>query len=350
MPTQDSVADSQGPGHKTRILETVFTDPPPPDPFVFQDIQCGDIICGESGKYIRDTETRRDSDWFRITVTDYSYLTWSVTAEFDSQIFIIYAGSEDCSDYAIRPSATNGGCQVNEITDFYAYPGVYWLWVGPQSSAALTECGLQYIAELTCSDAPEPGTGDNCTDPIPFTLGDCIVGDNSAFHSWHDCGDGHEGLDLVYELVIPTDMNVLFLGEADFDVDWTIASSCSNSAGDILCEDYSAPSDTYDPNLSCGGITAVQYSPLEYTSALTAGTYYVWVDAWDYGDTGNYALEILEVPPTSTPSPTSTPTSTPTATSTPTLTPTPTEPPFPVDAQSIFGAVLLLDSCVDPIP
>ncbi len=309
------------------------------DPYVVQDIQCGDIICGESGKYTLDTETKRDSDWFRVAVADYSYLTWSVTAEFDSQVLIIYAGSEDCTDYSTRAYALNEGCQVNEITDFYAYPGVYWLWVGPDSAAPLTECGLKYMAELTCSDAPEPGTGDNCTDPIPFTLGDCIVGNNSAFHSWHDCGDGHTGVDLVYELVIPTDMDVLFMGEAEFDVDWTIASSCSDSAGDILCVDFSASSATYDPNLSCGGITAVQYSPLEYTLALTAGTYYVWVDAWNYDEIGNYALEILEVPPTSTPSPTATATPTPTATSTPTITPTPTEPPFPVDPKLEFGTV-----------
>ncbi len=164
----------------------------------------------------------------------------------------------------------------------------------------------------------------NCGDPILISCGECVVGQTAESNNDHDCGTGHDGPDNVYVLELPFEAQVQFIGEADYDADWTIATSCDESTGDILCVDY-YPSTTIDPSLDCGGMTAAQYSGLEFTTTLTTGTYFIWVDSWTSGTGGNYAFQIIcTEQPTSTPTPTNTATNTATNTPTNTATNTPT--------------------------
>ncbi len=178
----------------------------------------------------------------------------------------------------------------------------------------------------TPSPTPTPFPGENCSNPILISVGDCVAGTLSYYNeNNHDCGDYHEGGDIVYELDLATEMDLIFLGEATYNADWTIATSCSETAGDILCANYYAPSAWYDPDLSCSGISASGYSPLEFGATLAAGTYYIWVDSSTNNEFGDYYLEIIQGIITPTPTPTEVP-PTPTPTFTP---PPPTDTPVP---------------------
>lgn len=150
-----------------------------------------------------------------------------------------------------------------------------------------------------------PPAGDTCMDAVSIACGDCVNGYTFSAADDHDCGTGHAGVDVVYEFVLASDSTVTFVGEATFDADWTIATACDASTGDILCVDYegtaAVPSCSTTGSPSAGG-------RLNFTQFLTAGTYYIWVDGYFASSAGEYSLEISCVT-----GPTPTPTSTPTA-------------------------------------
>ncbi len=129
------------------------------DPAVFQDIYCGDVICATSGNYLYGEESAqyRDTDWFRLSLEADDSITWSVTAEFPSLIFIFDAGSEDCIDLVQVDSATAGPCETVSLTAELT-AGVYWLWAGPSVFTGWP-CPVNYVARLRCGPAtPTPTT------------------------------------------------------------------------------------------------------------------------------------------------------------------------------------------------
>jgi len=131
------------------------------------------------------------------------------------------------------------------------------------------------------------GDGDNCSNVAIIELNECILASTSGFADDHDCGTGHEGVDVVYELLIPNTMEVTFIGEASFDADWTIATTCGNG-GDIGCWDRTGTH--ADP--SCGSITHNSWGYMNYTTTLNAGLYYIWIDGYYSSSAGEYALEV----------------------------------------------------------
>ena len=281
----------------------------------FEPLTLDQVVCGTAWA----DASSRDTDWFQIVLTSDMELTWTVQANFPVAMgYVRHGGAQGttlCSDVsALDPFATGLACEEVSVTTECFSPGTYWFFVGQQVYAGYpcTSAEINYWAELTgvacnvptATPTPLPfGPGDHCGVPVAFTLGTCVTDTTVGYSLSHDCGTGHAGPDRVYELVVPTDMYLIFLGEADFDADWTIASSCSATAGDILCVDYSAPAYTYDPVLSCGAITAGAFSPLEIGLNLTAGTYYIWVDGYGAADVGTYALEIYQDTPPPTPTP-----------------------------------------------
>ncbi len=116
-------------------------------PYVFEDIFCNTTVCGTSGTFLYDLGQYRDTDWFRVEVGE-GTLTWKVVAEFPLLIFIIDAGSENCSDYSILGNITANACDT-AVLSMYVPAGVYWLWVGPSVFAGYP-CGLEYVATVEC--------------------------------------------------------------------------------------------------------------------------------------------------------------------------------------------------------
>jgi hypothetical protein len=117
-------------------------------PYVFQTIPCNTTICGTSGTYLYYGSQYRDTDWFRVEVSE-GTLTWKVVAEFPVLIFLIDAGTENCSDYTILNSITANPCDTAVLSQ-YVPAGVYWLWAGPSVFTGYP-CGLEYVGIVECT-------------------------------------------------------------------------------------------------------------------------------------------------------------------------------------------------------
>ena len=117
-------------------------------PYVFQTIPCNTTICGTSGTYLYYGSQYRDTDWFRVEVSE-GTLTWKVVAEFPLLIFLIDAGSENCADYTVLNSITANPCDTAVLSQ-YVPAGVYWLWAGPSVFTGYP-CGLEYVGIVECA-------------------------------------------------------------------------------------------------------------------------------------------------------------------------------------------------------
>jgi hypothetical protein len=158
-------------------------------PYVFQDVNCGDTICGKSGTYIFDGGNYRDTDWFRVVLGSATTLSWKAVAEFPLLIFIIDAGSEDCVDYTILGNTTANECDTAFLS-FDVPAGVYWLWAGPSVFTGV-DCGKEYVGIVGCEVAT---TGACCLDYDPYTCTmetpeDCdAMPDHTFLGLGTDCG------------------------------------------------------------------------------------------------------------------------------------------------------------------
>ena len=129
---------------------------------------------------------------------------------------------------------------------------------------------------------------------IEMTNGDCLCGDTTLMVNAHDCTsitpfEDHAGPDMVYYIEITEDdQDVFVIGEADYDADWTIATVCDESTGDVLCTDWSGAH--LDP--TCGAIVHENFGFINYQFVGT-GTYYIWVDGFNEDDFGEHCLEVF---------------------------------------------------------
>ncbi len=125
-------------------------------PNIWFPIQCGQTICGTAAA----TTTTRDTDWYEITLTQTTRLTWSVTAEFPVLVAIIQPGpTTPCTGIAVRASATAAPCAQASI-NFCCAPGRWWLFVGRNGFVDMP-CGAEYRGVLQCAPCTEP-TGACC--------------------------------------------------------------------------------------------------------------------------------------------------------------------------------------------
>ena len=137
------------------------------DPIVFESINCNTKICGTSGTFLVDGfPNGRDTDWFRVELTEAATITWSVVAEFPVLTIIIDAGSENCEDYEILDWRQVDPCDTATLS-LSVPAGVYWLWV----SLSVFEgypCGVEYVAKIKC------GTCGDCNGDGVIDLGDVL--------------------------------------------------------------------------------------------------------------------------------------------------------------------------------
>ena len=132
----------------------------------------------------------------------------------------------------------------------------------------------------------------------------CICGELTGAQNNHDCdgeGDIGKGKDVVYHFVnLIQGAEYRIIGEAEFNSDWSIGSTCSGSIADILCTEYETKYD--DP--SCSSINGGYYSNLDFTFTAEQTEYWFWVDSHWYSVSGEYCFEIITAnpaPPTPTP-------------------------------------------------
>jgi len=128
-------------------------------PSVFSAISIGDTVCGIGGDYITNSETRRDTDWYELTVTTDNMLYFYGVAEFDLQLLIMDAGSGDCVDYSIIAAVVIPACSTG-VVSAPVCPGTYWLWAG-ENDDNWVNCGSQY---QIWTELGAPPTGACCVD------------------------------------------------------------------------------------------------------------------------------------------------------------------------------------------
>ena len=194
----------------------------------------------------------------------------------------------------------------------------YWIWIdGWNPGAGGNVCfEIQEIlptptptATIPFTSTPTPPIATATPTPlgnvcpgIDIFVGECLCGNTTAYTNNHQCGEGHDGKDIVYNCGgFTPGRTYTLVGEADYDADFTIATMCSGSVGDVYCGDYFDPPS--DP--SCSSITAVTYGYVTYTWEATQSQYWIWADGWFSEAVGNFCFEILE---NATPTPEPTPT------------------------------------------
>jgi len=103
-------------------------------------------ICGTSGTFlVGGTETWRDTDWFEITLTQTSFITFTCVAEFPLRIAIL-DGNPGCPSVPVIEMLDVAECE-EAVVSASLDPGTYWLWVGPQVFTGVP-CGSDYIATV----------------------------------------------------------------------------------------------------------------------------------------------------------------------------------------------------------
>lgn len=130
----------------------------------FGTIACGQTVCGTSGTFDSISGApARDTDWFRFTITQESVVTWTVTADFMVQAFIL---NNDCADTFAYAGRLGNACQPVAVTATLS-PGTYNVFVSPQFFNDAV-CGSHWKGTLTCT--PTPSNGACCLTACSCTL------------------------------------------------------------------------------------------------------------------------------------------------------------------------------------
>jgi hypothetical protein len=266
----------------------------------FSDISSGDIICGLSGVFEHinpddptDTVTYRDTDWYRINVTQPSELIVRGTADFPLQILVMDAGSEDCEDYEqLESGVAQPGDTVSFVTQIW--PGVYWVWCGPDNWYADLWCdGLgpmpnQYVLWVEADPVPTPAVNTNIGDintAVPFAdLGQTTFGAGHNYDGPSCIGPyWNSAEDYVYKFTVSDPMVLDIILDPHASA-WT----------SVTIDDFAPP----DPDpLGCVGKSYLSLAQPHGFEQLMVfpGTYFVYVDGWSPPDSiPEYDLYIVE--------------------------------------------------------
>jgi hypothetical protein len=100
----------------------------------FTPIACGETVCGTVW-----TGGSRDTDWYEITVGQTTQVTWTVSSDFPSELFVV-TGTCD-GTYTLAASAFGGNCQPEAI-QVELDPGTYYLYVAPGTTRAPVNNGI----------------------------------------------------------------------------------------------------------------------------------------------------------------------------------------------------------------
>ncbi len=120
------------------------------EPHVFTDISIGDVYCGRGNQYFVNGVANRDTDWYRLVLTETKTLYWSAIANFMVSIIIIQG---PCPGLVIESLGSLTPGTVGTISAELE-PGEYYFWVGP--AAWGPEFEGDYMVTLTDSPPADP--------------------------------------------------------------------------------------------------------------------------------------------------------------------------------------------------
>jgi len=131
-------------------------------PPVFEDINCGDTICGTAWA----DNGVRDTDWYQFRLA--SQMTIKVTGAADFPFMLGFVDTADCAlTAAVDPVATGPECEVISASRV-AGPGTYWVFAAPNTGYRVF-CGQnsQYWFTLECTTTEyKPGEPPHMVDTI----------------------------------------------------------------------------------------------------------------------------------------------------------------------------------------
>jgi hypothetical protein len=135
-------------------------------PPVFGTVECGVDYFG-NGSF---DGAARDTDWYKLTVTEPTTVTMTLTSEFSALIGQIVGdfplGQPDCSLVAgIAPFAITDPCTETVLEIALTAPGEYWFFVGADFDAGFVACpadNSNYCVRFDCVPAEPP-----CSITIP---------------------------------------------------------------------------------------------------------------------------------------------------------------------------------------
>lgn len=276
-------------------------------PYPYSAIACGDTICGKSGVFRHsnptpppDSVTYRDTDWYRLVITEPSDVFVTGVAEFPFQLLFMDAGSEDCDDYETIASGNVGMCDTLELA-YRVLPGVYWVWAGPFQWPAGLDCdgngtyGNEYVIWVSCEATPPCQVNTNLGDintAIPYAdLGNttCGAGHNYEGPSCLGTAPYNSGEDYVYEFTVSSAIVLDIVLDPDTTT-WT----------SLVLDDFCPYNNPSNPNPADTGCLAISTSSLGQPHGfeqllLLPGSYWIYVDKWSPTDCiENFNLYIVE--------------------------------------------------------
>ncbi len=259
------------------------------NPSVFQTVTCPDTLCGESGTFtVNDTLNTRDTDWYRLVLTDTTLLTCYTVAEFPLLSFTLSPGPVgfacDSLDVVGGPF-TADACDTLVVSGCLP-PGEYWIFIAP-STFTDVPCGSEYVTWWTC----EPCVIDtscvdltlNVTCPGPSSISGSTIG--AGNDCWVTGTTQNDTLseDQIIQVNIATAGLYRFSlcgSAASWDSYMFVTDGCCS--GSIL-NDFAATDDGCGVGGGLSQTVCIQ---------LAAGTYYVLVEGWQASDAGAYTLEV----------------------------------------------------------
>ncbi len=118
------------------------------DPPVFGSISCGETVCGTFNTYLYGGSNYRDTDWYLLSLSDWTDVTLTASGEFPIVVGFVEPqtlGNADCGQLTgnLNPYATGDNCDTVTVTHLGLPPGDYIVFVS----------GTEYTG-FDCSTAP----------------------------------------------------------------------------------------------------------------------------------------------------------------------------------------------------
>ncbi len=250
-------------------------------PPVFTTIACGETFCGTSAF---DGATR-DTDWYKLVLTQATQVTFGGSAEFDLLIGIVNNfGIDSCAGVtSFLQFATAGACIPAEVSACLP-AGTWYLFVAPQFTGTF-DCGAAYSVTLSCEDCP-PGPGnDDCENAETILCNSTTQGDNTLALSdpsdpFFSCrfGGAGPGVNSIWYKFVATDTSAL-------------VDLCNSAQADTLVAVYSGTCGNFT-QLACSEDVCGLLSRVCVSNLTVGNTYYIQVASFSAADVGPITLEL----------------------------------------------------------
>lgn len=242
-------------------------------------LACGATVCGTSWA----DGGNRDTDWYPITLTEPTKITWTVEAAFPVQVFIV---NHACDDELYIHATASGADQAT--AEACLPPGDYRLIAAVNATDGYP-CGSvsDYVGTVSCeSCVPQ---GQSCSDPIPVPVDGGIVTTSTVSRDVADIPDC-----LGFDEGIPNSPTVWFEIQGtgtELTVSTCGPSSLSTKVSVLcnVCDDLSCVASNNDFNFMC---SSTPFAPQVTFCSELGITYYVAVWGEGAGSAGNVSLKV----------------------------------------------------------